>query len=89
MKLLNKKKALTYRTRDIELLTRHTDDDNWEELSCNTLEKQAKNRKKTGSNLSLGTRLARVKRVSRKRCCDTTPDRCQEGSRLTILFRIS
>ena len=28
------------------------------------------------------------KRLSRKRCCDTTPDRCQEGSRLTILLRI-
>ena len=33
--------------------------------------------------------MTRVKRLSRKRCCDTTPDRCQEGSRLTILFRIS
>ena len=51
-------------------------------------EKQAKNRNETGSNLSLGTRLTRVKRLSHKRCCDTTPDRCQEGSRLTILFRI-
>ena len=29
-----------------------------------------------------------AKRLSRKRCCDTTPDRCQEGSRPTILFRI-
>ena len=37
----------------------------------------------TGSNLSLGTCLTKVKRLSRKRCCDTTPDRCQEGSRLT------
>ena len=43
----------------------------------------------TGSDLCLGTCLTRVKRLSRKRCCDTTPDRCQEGSRLTILFRIS
>ena len=34
-------------------------------------------------------RLTRVKRLSCKRCCDTTSDRCQEGSRLTILFRIS
>ena len=50
--------------------------------------KQAKNRNETGSNLSLGTRLTRVKRLSRKRCCDTTPDRCQKGSRLTILFRM-
>ena len=54
-----------------------------------SVEKQTKNRNETGSNLSLGTRLTRVKRLSRKRCCDTTPDRCQEGSRLTILFRIS
>ena len=37
---------------------------------------------------SLGIRLTRVKRLSRKRCCDTTPDCCQEGSRLTILFRM-
>eukprot|EP00493_Phyllostaurus_siculus_P012089 UN12265 len=39
-------------------------------------------------NLSLCTRLTRVKRLSHKRCCDTKPDRCQEGSRLTILLRI-
>ena len=51
--------------------------------------KQAKNMNETSSNLSLGTRLTRVKRLSRKRCCDTTPDRFQEGSRLTILFHIS
>ena len=38
------------------------------------LEKEAKNRIETGSNLSLDTRLTRVKRLSRKR--------------LTILFRI-
>ena len=48
-----------------------------------------KNKLKTGfetdSNLSLGTRLTRVKRLSRKRCCDTTPDRCQEG---TVVCRI-
>ena len=52
-------------------------------------EKQAKNRNETASNLSFGARLTRVKRLSRKHCCDTTPDRYQEGSRLTILFRIS
>ena len=53
-------------------------------------EKQTKNRNETGSDLSLGERLTRLsKRLSRKRCCDTTPDRCLEGSRLTILFRIS
>eukprot|EP00493_Phyllostaurus_siculus_P002211 UN02223 len=40
-------------------------------------------------NLSLGTRLTRVKRLSRKRCCDTTPYRCQKGSRFTMLFRLS
>ena len=51
--------------------------------------KQAKNRNETGSNLTWDTKLTRVKRLSRKRCSDTTPDRCQEGSRLTILFRIS
>ena len=54
---------------------------------------ESKSKLKTGfetrSNLSLGTRLTRVKRLSRKRCCDTTPDRCQEGSRLTILLRPS
>ena len=43
----------------------------------------------TGSNLSLSIRLTRAKRLRRKRCCDTTPGSCQEGSRLTILFRIS
>ena len=37
-----------------------------------------------GSNLSLGTRLTRVNRLSRKRCCDTRPDRCQEGSRYLV-----
>ena len=53
------------------------------------IEKQTKNRNETGSDLSLGERLTRLsKRLSRKRCCDTTPDRCQEGSRLTILLRI-
>ena len=46
------------------------------------INKQAKNRNETDSNLSLGIRLTRVKRLSRKRCCDTRPDRCQEGSRL-------
>eukprot|EP00493_Phyllostaurus_siculus_P006815 UN06886 len=30
----------------------------------------------------------RVDCLSRKRCCDTTPDRYQEGSRLNILFRL-
>ena len=58
-------------------------------ISGKFIEKQAKNRNETGSNLSLGTRLTGVKRLSYKRCCDTTPDRCQEGSRLTILFRIT
>ena len=28
-----------------------------------------------------------IKRLSRKRCCDTTPKRCQEGSCLIILLR--
>eukprot|EP00493_Phyllostaurus_siculus_P025348 UN25692 len=49
--------------------------------------KQAKNRNEIGSNVSLGMRLTRVKRPSCKHCCDTTPDRCQKSSRLTILFR--
>ena len=57
-------------------------------MMCFLLEKQAKNRNETDSNLSLGTRLTRVKRLGSKRCCDTTPHRCLEGSRLTILFRI-
>ena len=48
--------------------------------------KQNKNRNETGSNLSLGTRLTVLsKRLGRKRCCDTTPDRCLECNRLTIL----
>ena len=51
--------------------------------------KSTKNRNETRSDLSLGQRLTRLsKRLSRKRCCDTTPDRCEEGSRLTILLRI-
>ena len=50
------------------------------------LEKQTKNRNEKGSNLSLGTRLTVLfKRLGRKRCCDTTPDRCLECNRLTIL----
>ena len=52
-------------------------------------EKQAKNKNETGSNLSVGVRLTRVKRLSRERSYDTTPERYLEGSRLTILFRIS
>ena len=49
-------------------------------------QKQTKNRNETGSNLSLGTRLTvPSKRLGRKRCCDTTPDRCLECNRLTIL----
>ena len=43
----------------------------------------------TGSNLSLGVRLTRVKRLSRRRRGYTISDRCQEGSRLTKLSRIS
>ena len=51
-----------------------------------TIYKQTKNRNETGSNLSLGTRLTVLsKRLGRKRCCDTTPDRCLECNRLTIL----
>ena len=50
--------------------------------------RKAKNKNETCSNLSLGTRLTRVKRLSRERCCDTTSGRCQEGNRLTILFCI-
>ena len=47
--------------------------------------KQTKNRNETGSDLSLGERLTRLsKRLSRKRCCDTTPDHCHECSCLTI-----
>ena len=50
------------------------------------IQKQTKNRNETGSNLSLGTRLTVLsKRLGRKRCCDTTPDRCLECNRLTIL----
>ena len=50
------------------------------------IQKQAKNRNETGSNLSLGTRLTVLsKRLRRKRCCDATPDRCLECNRLTIL----
>ena len=50
------------------------------------IQKQAKNRNETGSNLSLGTRLTVLsKRLGRKRCCDATPDRCLECNRLTIL----
>ena len=62
---------------------------NYTSTSPQSIEKQTKNRNETGSDLSLGERLTRLsKRLSRKRCCDTTPDRCQEGSRLTILLRI-
>ena len=51
-----------------------------------SIQKQTKNRNETGSNLSLGTRLTVLsKRLGRKRCCDTTPDRCLECNRLTIL----
>ena len=44
---------------------------------------------KLDSGLSLDTRLTTVERLSRKRCCDTAPDRCQEVCPPTILFRIS
>ena len=48
--------------------------------------KQNKNRNETGSDLSLDERLTRLlKRLSRKRCCDTTPDRFQEGNRQLFL----
>ena len=47
--------------------------------------KQTKNSNETGSNLSLGTRLTVLsKRLGRKRCCDTTPDRCLRVCRLSI-----
>ena len=60
----------------------HIDGDFWEI----SIQKQTKNRNETGSNLSLGTRLTVLsKRLGRKRCCDTTPDRCLECNRLTIL----
>ena len=50
-----------------------------------SFEKQTKNRNETVSNLSLGTRLTVLsKRLGRKCCCDTTPDRCLEVCRLTI-----
>ena len=43
-------------------------------IHLQTEEKQTKNRNETGSDLSLGERLMRLsKRLSRKRCCDTTP----------------
>ena len=49
------------------------------------VQNQPQNRNEADSNLSLGTR---VKRLSHKRCCDTTSDRCQERSFLTISFCI-
>ena len=49
----------------------------WPTEVVTLIQKQAKNRNETGSNLSLGTRLTVLsKRLGRKRCCDTTPDRC-------------
>ena len=51
-----------------------------------SIQKQTKNRNETGSDLRLATRLTVLsKRLGRKRCCDTTPDRCLERNRLTIL----
>ena len=49
-------------------------------IICNyIIQKQTKNRKETGSNLSLSTLLTVLsKRLGRKRCCDTSPDRCLE-----------
>ena len=48
-------------------------------------DKRTKNKNKTGSNLSLGRRLMVLsKRLGRKRCCGTTPNRCLEVCRLTI-----
>ena len=50
-----------------------------------SIDEQTKNGNETGSNLSLGTRLTVLsKRLGRKCCCDTTPDRCLEVCRLTI-----
>ena len=50
------------------------------------IQKQTKNRNETGSNLSLDTRVTVLaKRLGRKRCRDTTPDRCLECCRLTML----
>eukprot|EP00493_Phyllostaurus_siculus_P023937 UN24274 len=55
-------------------------------LKLTIIQKQAKNRNETGSNLSLGTRLTVLsKRLGRKRCCDATPDRCLECNCVTIL----
>ena len=52
---------------------------------CSLFYKQTKSRNETGSNLSLGTRLTVLsKRLGRKRCCDTTPNRYLEVCRLTI-----
>ena len=54
--------------------------------ACAAVQKQTKNRNEMGADLSLGTRLTVLsKRLGRKRCCDTTPDRCLECNRLTIL----
>ena len=49
-----------------------------------SIQKQTKN-SETGSDLSLGTHLTVLsKRLGRKRCCDTTPDRCLRVCRLII-----
>ena len=54
--------------------------------ACAAVQKQTKNRNEMGADLSLGTRLTVLsKRLGHKRCCDTTPDRCLECNRLTIL----
>ena len=57
----------------------------WPTEVVTLIQKQAKNRNETGSNLSLGKRLTVLsKPLGRKRCCDTTPDRCLEYNRLTM-----
>ena len=49
-------------------------------------QKQTKDGNETSSNLSLGTRLTMLsKRLGRKCCCDTTPERCLKCCRVTIV----
>ena len=76
--------------RGFETCKKYTDDlgNRTDILYSCLIEKQAKNRNETCSKLSLGIRLRKVKRIRRKRCCDTTPDRCLVVSRFIILFRL-